>query len=96
MAPCDLYRMTTTAPLTIDTLKSGGGGVQGAKNVIMGRDAEDQSPPSLQPKDDHYSPSVRLLDIPKLQNGACGFNLSRSKWDPYPWASSLTLTHPKL
>lgn len=36
---------------------------------------------------DHYNPSVRELNIPKLSNGACGFDLSRSKWDPYPWVS---------
>lgn len=36
---------------------------------------------------DHYNPSVRELNIPKLPNGACGFDLSRSKWDPYPWVS---------
>lgn len=35
--------------------------------------------------DDHYNPSVRMLHIPKLENGSCGFHLSRSKWDPYPW-----------
>lgn len=35
--------------------------------------------------DDHYNPSVRVLSIPKLENGSCGFHLSRSKWDPYPW-----------
>lgn len=34
---------------------------------------------------DHYNPFVRELNIPKLPNGACGFHLSRSKWDPYPW-----------
>ena len=37
------------------------------------------------PADDHYEPSVRLLQIPKSTNGACGFHLTRSKWDPYPW-----------
>lgn len=36
---------------------------------------------------DHYNPSVRELNIPKLSSGACGFDLSRSKWDPYPWVS---------
>lgn len=36
---------------------------------------------------DHYNPSVRELNIPKLPSGACGFDLSRSKWDPYPWVS---------
>lgn len=34
---------------------------------------------------DHYNPSVREVNIPKLGNGSCGFDLSRSKWDPYPW-----------
>lgn len=34
---------------------------------------------------DHYNPSVREVNIPKLANGSCGFDLSRSKWDPYPW-----------
>ncbi|XP_037028688.1 uncharacterized protein LOC119068928 [Bradysia coprophila] len=38
---------------------------------------------------DHYNPSVRELNIPKLPNGACGFDLSRSKWDPYPWVSGV-------
>lgn len=36
---------------------------------------------------DHYNPSVRELNIPKLPSGSCGFHLSRSKWDPYPWVS---------
>jgi len=39
-------------------------------------------------KSDHFNPSVRELNIPKLPNGACGFDLSRSKWDPYPWVNS--------
>lgn len=34
---------------------------------------------------DHYNPTVREVNIPKLANGSCGFDLSRSKWDPYPW-----------
>lgn len=34
---------------------------------------------------DHYNPSVREVNIPKFANGSCGFDLSRSKWDPYPW-----------
>lgn len=36
---------------------------------------------------DHYNPTVREVNIPKLANGSCGFDLSRSKWDPYPWVS---------
>lgn len=38
--------------------------------------------------DDHYSPSVRLLEVERT-SGSFGFNLSRSKWDPYPWVSSV-------
>ena len=35
---------------------------------------------------DHYNPSVRLLQIKKTEHdGSCGFHLSRSRWDPYPW-----------
>ncbi|XP_044256882.1 uncharacterized protein LOC123006454 [Tribolium madens] len=38
--------------------------------------------------EDHYSPSVRLINIER--NGSnCGFHLTRSKWDPYPWVNSV-------
>lgn len=40
-------------------------------------------------RQDHYNPSVRLLKIDKSTNGACGFHLTRSKWDPYPWVRIL-------
>lgn len=43
---------------------------------------------------DHYNPTVRLLNIPKLNDGSCGFDLSRSKWDPYPWVSSIDKDSP--
>lgn len=46
-----------------------------------------QSGSSVEIPDDHYNPSVRMVHVPKLENGSCGFNLSRSKWDPYPWVS---------
>lgn len=40
--------------------------------------------------DDHYNPTIRLLDIEKNdQTTNCGFHLTRSKWDPYPWVSSV-------
>lgn len=35
--------------------------------------------------DGHYESTVRLVQIDKTPNGACGFNLTRTKWDPYPW-----------
>lgn len=38
---------------------------------------------------DHYSPSVRNVDISKPidTTSGFGFHLSRSKWDPYPYIS---------
>uniref|UniRef100_A0A1A9W1N5 PDZ domain-containing protein n=1 Tax=Glossina brevipalpis TaxID=37001 RepID=A0A1A9W1N5_9MUSC len=40
--------------------------------------------------EDHHSESfVRLLKIPKTPNGSCGFHLTRTKWDPYPWVSGV-------
>lgn len=38
--------------------------------------------------EDHYNPSVRLIEIEK-NGAACGFHLTRGKWDPYPWVSSV-------
>lgn len=37
--------------------------------------------------DEHYSPAVRLVEITRPETGSCGFHLSRTKWDPYPWVS---------
>ncbi|XP_050321021.1 uncharacterized protein LOC126753541 isoform X1 [Bactrocera neohumeralis] len=37
----------------------------------------------------HYAPSVRLLRIRKTITGSCGFHLTRTKWDPYPWVSAV-------
>ncbi|XP_037819259.1 uncharacterized protein LOC119608801 [Lucilia sericata] len=39
--------------------------------------------------DDHYESSVRFIKIVKSPNGACGFHLTRTKWDPYPWVSAV-------
>ncbi|XP_017781014.1 PREDICTED: uncharacterized protein LOC108565865 [Nicrophorus vespilloides] len=39
--------------------------------------------------EDHFSPSVRLLEIEKPETGSCGFHLTRGKWDPYPWISGV-------
>lgn len=39
---------------------------------------------------DHYSPSVRVVNITKrLEVAGFGFLLSRSKWDPYPYISKI-------
>ncbi|XP_059621152.1 uncharacterized protein LOC132264841 [Phlebotomus argentipes] len=56
-------------------------------------DTAPQSAPAPSP-DDHYQPSVRMLHIPKWPNGSCGFHLSRSKWDPYPWVSGVDKESP--
>lgn len=42
--------------------------------------------------DDHFNPSVRMVHIQKLSDGSCGFHLSRSKWDPYPWVRQILST----
>ncbi|XP_053659262.1 uncharacterized protein LOC128708313 [Anopheles marshallii] len=44
--------------------------------------------------EDHYDPSVRILHIPKQTDGSCGFHLTRSKWDPYPWVSGVDADSP--
>lgn len=43
--------------------------------------------------DDHYNPSVRLLEIER-RSSSLGFHLTRSKWDPYPWVSGVDLDTP--
>ncbi|KAL1376898.1 hypothetical protein pipiens_004281 [Culex pipiens pipiens] len=50
--------------------------------------------PGANGNDDHYNPSVRILHIPKQPDGSCGFHLSRSKWDPYPWVSGVDEESP--
>lgn len=38
---------------------------------------------------DHLGNSlVRLCEIVRT-SGSCGFNLTKSKWDPYPWISNV-------
>lgn len=38
--------------------------------------------------DDHFSPSLRLLEIEKSEPN-WGFRLTRSRWDPYPWIAAV-------
>lgn len=45
-------------------------------------------------KDDHFNPSVRIVIVPKLPDNSCGFHLSRSKWDPYPYVSGIDKDSP--
>ncbi|KAJ1521651.1 hypothetical protein ONE63_003297 [Megalurothrips usitatus] len=37
--------------------------------------------------DEHYAPAVRLCEVVRPAAASCGFHLSRTKWDPYPWVS---------
>lgn len=56
--------------------------VNGISEKTIGGTIEHSTPVE---QSDHYNPYVREVNIPKLANGSCGFDLSRSKWDPYPW-----------
>ncbi|KAF5275362.1 hypothetical protein FQR65_LT04190 [Abscondita terminalis] len=31
------------------------------------------------------NPTTRLVEVGKFNSESCGFHLTRSKWDPYPW-----------
>jgi C-terminal processing protease CtpA/Prc len=39
--------------------------------------------------DKHYNPSVRICEVVRSTSSSCGFHLTRSKWDPYPWVSAV-------
>jgi len=49
-----------------------------------------QAPPTENDGENEVGSSVRLLRIPRaapaLEN--YGFQLTRSKWDPYPWVTT--------
>jgi C-terminal processing protease CtpA/Prc len=34
-------------------------------------------------------PSLRLCDVKRPSTGSCGFHLTRTAWDPYPWVSGV-------
>lgn len=40
------------------------------------------------------SPSLRLCLVARPSQGSCGFHLSRTQWDPYPWVSEVELGSP--
>ena len=44
--------------------------------------------------DQHYCPSVRICEVVRPVTGSCGFHLTRSKWDPYPWVSGVESGSP--
>lgn len=33
--------------------------------------------------------SIRVIELEKVYSGSCGFHLTRSKWDPYPWVTKV-------
>ncbi|KAG8291660.1 hypothetical protein J6590_055229 [Homalodisca vitripennis] len=47
------------------------------------------------PKEEHQNPSVRVCDVTKpSEGGSCGFHLTRTKWDPYPWVCGVDENSP--
>jgi Periplasmic protease len=39
-------------------------------------------------------PSLRLCDVARPSDGPCGFHLTRTAWDPYPWVSGVESGSP--
>lgn len=36
--------------------------------------------------EEHQNPGVRVCQVLRpAEGGSCGFHLTRTKWDPYPW-----------
>lgn len=61
---------------------------KGTSSTISATSANDSEKPKeddLTGSEDYSESFVRLLKIPKTANGSCGFHLTRTKWDPYPW-----------
>uniref|UniRef100_A0A1B0G6F9 PDZ domain-containing protein n=1 Tax=Glossina morsitans morsitans TaxID=37546 RepID=A0A1B0G6F9_GLOMM len=61
---------------------------KGTSSTISATTANDSEKPKeddLTGSEDYSESFVRLLKIPKTPNGSCGFHLTRTKWDPYPW-----------
>lgn len=46
----------------------------------------------MESRDTGY-PQVRVCEIVR-SSGSCGFNLTKSKWDPYPWVSTVESGSP--
>jgi C-terminal processing protease CtpA/Prc len=43
----------------------------------------------MQKKVHEMQPSLRLCDVARPSDGPCGFHLTRTAWDPYPWVSGV-------
>lgn len=48
----------------------------------------------LSESEDHYAPTLRVLEIERRDATSCGFHLTRSKWDPYPWVNGVDAGSP--
>lgn len=44
--------------------------------------------------DEEFQPSLRLCHVIRPPAGSCGFHLSRTQWDPYPWVSGVEAQSP--
>ena len=50
--------------------------------------------PVMQKKVHEMQPSLRLCDVARPSDGPCGFHLTRTAWDPYPWVSGVESGSP--
>uniref|UniRef100_A0A8D9FED6 Probable E3 ubiquitin-protein ligase sinah n=1 Tax=Cacopsylla melanoneura TaxID=428564 RepID=A0A8D9FED6_9HEMI len=48
-----------------------------------------RSPAPVKVKEEEFQPSLRLCHVERPSQGSCGFHLSRTQWDPYPWVSGV-------
>lgn len=40
--------------------------------------------------EEHQNPALRVCEVLRTtESGSCGFHLTRTKWDPYPWVSGV-------
>lgn len=45
--------------------------------------------------EEHQNPAVRVCNVTRpSQGGSCGFHLTRTKWDPYPWICGVDENSP--
>ena len=43
----------------------------------------------MQQEEEDCQATLRLCQIERPSTGSCGFHLSRTAWDPYPWVSGV-------
>jgi hypothetical protein len=89
--------MVETIERIAEECRIGGGGGVKSQNipVIFIEDRDDEVNERIMNGLDHYSPSVRIVNIAKPSEvSGFGFLLSRSKWDPYPYVSRIDEESP--